>query len=135
MNPSRDSYELRAVLPATLPAVEDLLARARRLWEGSDCRCNFTIELLLRETLTNAVVHGSRNDPERRICCLIRIGRGRLFFVVGDDGSGFDWYSAFRRKSTNEDCSGRGMEILWRYASRVRFNRTGNRVAITKRLR
>ncbi len=56
-----------------------------------------------------------------------------------DDGDGFDWRAVLQRRKENTAttaataASGRGLEILLRYATRVRFNEKGNAVTIVKR--
>jgi serine/threonine-protein kinase RsbW len=127
--------DFRQSLPATLEAVEHLVIQFRRC-----CTCHmqerdpFFAELLLREVLTNAVLHGCRNDPSKSVRCAVRMTAGRLIIVVSDDGAGFDWRAARDWEAASSDCSGRGMEILRTYATRVRFNNKGNTVTIVKDL-
>jgi len=132
---SRSDCEMRVALPATLEAVEQFLMEFRRRGKNllGSVNC-FAAELLVREALTNAVVHGGRADPTRQVRCSLR-RRGRcLLIVVEDDGEGFDWRTAWRKTATFPDCSGRGIEILRKYASRVRFNDRGNVVTMLKRI-
>lgn len=100
-----------------------------------DARELFAAELLLRELLTNGVCHGCREDGIRQVRYEIRLDAARLSIVVEDDGDGFDWRSARRHQAEASDTSGRGMEILSRYADEVRFNDAGNRVELTRWLR
>jgi len=125
--------EVRVSIPATLEALEEFFAmlRGNRLMP---CAGDFGAELLLRETMTNAVVHGCRNDASKQVRCVLRVKDGRLIIAVVDDGEGFDWQAASRHRSEGQDISGRGMEILQAYSTRVRFNARGNAVAILKRL-
>lgn len=51
----------------------------------------FAPELLLREVLTNAVVHGCHTDPRKQVCCSLRVKGGRVLIAVEDTGDGFDW--------------------------------------------
>jgi anti-sigma regulatory factor (Ser/Thr protein kinase) len=90
---------------------------------------------LLREALTNAVVHGCRSDPSRIVECAVRLRARSLTIAVVDDGDGFDWRSALRREAGTESCSGRGFEIFRKYATRFRFNGAGNVTTILRRFR
>jgi serine/threonine-protein kinase RsbW len=127
---------MRAVLPATLEAVEGFFAEFRVRNRSLTTRAQaFSAELLLREALTNALVHGCREDPSRRIRCAWRLGNARLTIAVEDDGEGFDWRALTGRRSDDGKTSGRGMEILRTYSTRVRFNARGNSVTILKRFR
>lgn len=126
--------ELRVALPATLQAVEEFFVEFRR---RSRARMNganrFAAELLVREALTNAVVHGCHTDPRRRVRCCLRLRGGRLLIAVEDEGDGFDWRAAWGNPAAFSDCSGRGIEILRKYANHVRYNDRGNVVTIIKR--
>jgi serine/threonine-protein kinase RsbW len=130
---SQNGCEVRVSIPATFDAIERLFDSFRRnckcVLEHSDC---FAAELLLREALTNAVVHGSRGDPAKNVRCALRMKRGRLLIAVQDEGEGFDWRAAQTREADISDCCGRGMQIFRAYATRARFNDKGNAVAIVK---
>jgi anti-sigma regulatory factor (Ser/Thr protein kinase) len=127
-------WEMRRTLPASLPAAEeflnDFLRQVKTLLNRVNC---FDAELLVREALTNAVVHGCLTDPEKQVRCALRLNGGRLLFMVEDDGEGFNWRAAWARQAALSDCSGRGIAILRKYASHVRYNARGNAVTIVKR--
>jgi anti-sigma regulatory factor (Ser/Thr protein kinase) len=131
---SFERCEWRAELPATLVAIEQLCVEFR-LWRISACAelNSFSAELLLREALTNSVLHGCSEDPHQRISCLLRAKPRRLVIAIRDGGDGFDWRAAVERRSDIADTGGRGIEILQRYASSVRFNSKGNSVTLVKR--
>jgi serine/threonine-protein kinase RsbW len=130
---ARIDCEIRTLLPATLEAVEEFFTEFRRRSENLLSGENyFAAELLVREALTNAVLHGCGADPRKQVRCTLRLRGTRLFISVSDDGEGFDWRA--ERNSTADlwDCSGRGMELLRQYADRVRFNNKGNVVTLIK---
>ena len=126
--------EWRCEMPATLDAVEHF-CREFHVWRAGACRWlnSFSAELLLREALTNSVLHGSFGDPRRRISCSLRVKPDRLVIAIRDEGEGFDWRRLWNRRGEPSDTHGRGIEILRRYANLVRFNRAGNSVTIVKR--
>jgi anti-sigma regulatory factor (Ser/Thr protein kinase) len=127
--------EMRAVMPATLEAIEDFFAEFRVRSQLLLCRSAcFAAELLVREALTNAVVHGSHTDPGRQVRCSLRLKGRCLVIAVEDDGDGFDWRAAWKKAAEAGDCSGRGIEILRRYSNRVRYNQRGNVVTMFKRV-
>lgn len=133
-HPALLECDLRRVMPATLQAIEELLEEFRRKAAGLLDRVNcFTAELLLREALTNAVVHGCHAESGKQVRCSMRLKGRRLLLVIDDDGDGFDWRSARCVSGAFCDCSGRGIEILWKYADWVRYNDRGNIAAILKR--
>ena len=126
--------EWRRELPGTLDAIEEICGEFQ-IWRagacpGLDC---FSTELLLRESLTNSVLHGCSGDPRKRISCVFRLKPGRLIIAIRDEGEGFDWRDAWNHRADLPDTHGRGMEILRRYANSVRFNPKGNSVMLIKR--
>jgi anti-sigma regulatory factor (Ser/Thr protein kinase) len=131
---ARVDFEMRRAMPASFEAAEEFIAdfrqRSQALLDRVGC---FAAELLVREALTNAVVHGGHTNPAKQIRCCLRLKGGRLLIAVWDDGDGFDWHVARADAATSPDCSGRGIEILLKYASRVRYNAGGNAVTIIKR--
>lgn len=132
---NRFDCELSRSLSASLEAAEAFLVeirlRSQSVLAGRNC---FAAELLVREALTNAVVHGCGADPRKRVRCWLRVRRGHLLIAVADGGEGFDWRVARHRTADGSDCCGRGMEILYRYADHVRFNRKGNVVTLTRKV-
>jgi serine/threonine-protein kinase RsbW len=126
--------DLRTQLPATLEAIEAFCIEFQR-WRAVACAelDAFSAELLLREALTNSVVHRGEADPCERISCVLRAKRGRLIIAIRDEGKGFDWRAAWDRKVDLWETHGRGIEILRHYASTVRFNQIGNSVTLVKR--
>lgn len=126
--------ELRVELPATLEAIESFCVQFQH-WRGVACSDldAFSSELLLREALTNSVLHGASEDPRERISCVLRVKPGRLIMAIRDAGKGFDWRAAWDRQAGPEDAHGRGIEMLRHYARSVRFNPSGNSVTLIQR--
>lgn len=127
--------ELRTELAATQEAVEQF-CRDFQKWLGEDItsRDAFGAELLLREALVNAILHGCQSKTDQRVKCIVRGGRGRILIVVVDPGRGFDWRAAWNCRSEPTQCSGRGVEIYRNYAKRVRFSRQGNVVYLVVKM-
>ena len=126
--------EWRLELPPTLEAIEKFCVEFR-LWREKTCAGldAFSGELLLREALTNSVVHGCSEDSSKRVWCVIRAKVGRVVIAIWDEGEGFDWRAAWNRESDLSDDHGRGLEIFRCYASSVRFNPKGNAVVLIKK--
>ena len=126
--------EWRCEMPANLDAVEKICEGFRRWRVGACAGLNsFSAELLLREALTNSVLHGCFGDSAKRISCSIRARADRLVIAIRDEGKGFDWRAVWNHRTDPSAVHGRGIEILRHYASLVRFNRAGNSVTIVKR--
>ena len=121
------STEKRVI--ATLQAVDQICGELRdgALGEipGHEI---FLVELLLREALTNGVLHGTS-----AVCCEVeRIERG-VVLRVRDSGAGFDWRHYLHAPSAAAGGeSGRGIHILRRYSSALRFNEAGNEIEVIR---
>jgi serine/threonine-protein kinase RsbW len=125
--------EIRGNFPATMEAMERFIQGLglRSGWFPT-CADSFAAELLLREILTNAVLHGSKCEPTRRIRCAVRLRGGCLEIAARDQGPGFDWRAAIGRDAGSSDVSGRGMKILRSYSTAFRFNAKGNAVSVRR---
>lgn len=122
-------------VPSTWSGVSQI-AKAFREQSAEWCapRREFCCELLLREALANAVKHGGNGrEKAGELVCIVRPKPGRVLIWVQDQGPGFDWRRIYHRESDPEQPGGRGMEIYRKYATRVRFNSSGNGVALLKR--
>ena len=130
---SRPVCELRAEVPATLMAIEEFMARFHAWRVNIRENLAFPAELLLREALTNAAMHGSGGEPAMSIRCIVRLKPGRLVIAVRDDGIGFPWREVWGRIAAASATRGRGIEIFRHYASSVRFSSRGNGVTLIRR--
>lgn len=90
----------------------------------------FVVELLLRELLNNAILHGNLSVPEKRVRVTVRVGRRWIVLRIGDEGAGFDWREMKLRIPDETVASGRGLTIAALYSERMWFNRAGNEIAL-----
>lgn len=127
-------HEFRQEICASRAAVEDLCRSIRSWMRALDPAHRFAVELLTREALNNAALHGCSFDPCKQITCALRWRSGRVIIAVHDQGGGFDWRTVGARSPARDACSGRGMAILRQYASKLRFSRRGNSVIMVKLL-
>ena len=95
----------------------------------------FGVRLALEEALVNAVKHGNRGDPAKRVRLRFRVMAGRFVAEVEDEGGGFDPQQVpdpFAPENRERD-GGRGLLLIRHYMSWVRYNAAGNRVILCKR--
>lgn len=99
----------------------------------------FAAELLLRESLNNAIEHGNKFDPNLKITCKINLTEKEIEISVTDQGPGFNWAKGIKTKKLDKDAtsstSGRGLTICTKYASSVTFNKSGNTIVLKRILR
>jgi serine/threonine-protein kinase RsbW len=114
-----------------LTEAESLCIKVRELLQKKGLsRYCFAVELLARECLNNAVLHGNRNDADKSVSFRLWIGREWIRLQVTDEGPGFDWRKANQNRSGTTASSGRGLPLYALYAERVRFNRRGNQITL-----
>jgi serine/threonine-protein kinase RsbW len=94
----------------------------------------FAIDLLLRESLNNAVIHGCNYDAAMTISCRMTILTREITLEITDNGTGFDWRKTSSKHVASNSEHGRGMSIFLLYASTIAFNDSGNRVTLTRYL-
>jgi serine/threonine-protein kinase RsbW len=123
-------------------AYDPIEAVAKELRQGLEGSCprsdSFAAELLFREALTNAAVHGCQLDPRKSIKIAVRVYPNRIVLACVDSGGGFNWREAGEVDFTaNGECAegGRGLTLYRAYAARLRFNATGNGVVLVRPLK
>ncbi len=93
----------------------------------------FPIQMLARESLNNAVIHGSSQDASKKILFQLTLDQEQITIFVNDEGSGFDWESKFSEGLPESvQTNGRGLWVYRLFADRIVFNKTGNAVMLTR---
>lgn len=91
---------------------------------------NFSIELVARELLNNAILHGNKQNPEKLVDFNLFIGRRWIRLQITDQGEGFNWRKAHRQPPNVSAESGRGMAIARVYGQRVHFGAGGRKIEV-----
>lgn len=95
----------------------------------------FCIRLAVREGLLNAVKHGSCNDPHKIIKCDMRFKDNAVLIEINDGGSGFDWAAYMGKELTTfTSDSGRGLAIMRKYCTDIKYNTKGSRLFLRKEI-
>lgn len=94
----------------------------------------YELFLVLDEALTNAMEHGNRWDPEKKVHLKIEKSEqpGAIDVSIKDEGIGFNPNSLPRKLAYNSHINvrGRGIFIIRRFCE-VRWNITGNEMTMT----
>jgi anti-sigma regulatory factor (Ser/Thr protein kinase) len=84
--------------------------------------------IAMREALVNAVTHGNRHDPSRKVYVqYVCQPDDSLSIVIRDEGAGFDPSSVPIPKDMGED-SKRGIHLMASCMDEVQFRRSGTEV-------
>ena len=90
----------------------------------------FVLDLVLREVLNNAVIHGNHGNREKMVRLTLRVENNQFVIEVEDEGEGFDWKSVVDIESNPEADHGRGFPIFQAYCSDIGLNDAGNRITL-----
>ena len=133
----RSYLEIDAWMPSEVEAISPLVDWAIRLIEESQCVVGHekTIELALREALSNAAVHGNKLDSEKLVHVQCQCeGEKGASVIVTDDGQGFDPNGVADPLATErlEAEHGRGIHLMKLAMDEVSFARGGTEVRMRK---
>jgi serine/threonine-protein kinase RsbW len=127
---SRHSVSALGDLPALLDRV---VADVRAA--GADSRDETTVTVALTEAVINSLRHGHGGDPAKAVRVCYHITRGHWLAEVVDQGKGFFPQRCLSRSGPQADPgTGRGIPLMTRCLSWLRYTRGGTRVTLCKRL-
>ncbi len=92
--------------------------------EGAPCLLNG-----LHELAANAMEHGNKLDPEKKVFVQVTAAEGYYFAIVEDQGEGFDWETKMKGTLNLQgpEERGRGIVMTGLLCDRLFYNETGNR--------
>ena len=112
---------------------DDLLTQLKVFgWPPSDV---FAVHLAVEEAIVNAIVHGNKLDPAKRVHVECEVSADRVLVSITDEGAGFD-------PARVPDCTaeerleapgGRGVMLMKSFMTRIEYNAKGNSVVLEKR--
>lgn len=130
----RVDLTLAADLGALSPAVDEVMRIVREM--GCAAGREADVEIALREALSNAIKHGSGNDPSKIIQCCVACDQSRgMLIVVRDSGPGFD-PGQLPSPTVGQNVfstHGRGIYLINQLMDEVRFERGGTEIHMVKR--
>ena len=137
-DPKKLILKLDTVLDGHPASVSPLVEGVMQIVQGLGCAegKEMEVELALREALANAVIHGCKGDPEKKIECCVACDETRgLLIVIRDPGQGFDPEtipSPIHGQNIFET-HGRGIYLINQLMDEVRFERGGTEIHMIKR--
>ena len=94
----------------------------------------FAVYLALDEAFTNAVEHGNKMDPNKKVKVEYYVDSDKIEISVTDEGDGFEPDSVPdpRLRVGLDEASGRGLLLMNSYMDTVKFNDPGNSVCMVR---
>jgi serine/threonine-protein kinase RsbW len=128
---------LRLTIPSDFAAGRDaqkqILDDVAR--KGFGAQATFAIKLALEEALINAIKHGNKLDPKKKVHIETSISPAKFEIAIEDEGPGFD-RSSVPDPCADENidkCSGRGILLMEAYMNSVKWSKKGRRVKMVKK--
>ena len=80
------------ILHSRIEAINDAASAAAQFVEraGIEADARFGIDLAVREAVTNAVLHGNRQDEAKQVWVIFKSSEHVIEITVRDEGEGFD---------------------------------------------
>jgi serine/threonine-protein kinase RsbW len=93
--------------------------------------------LSLIEAALNAIIHGNKKDPSKKIFITYEKTNKQINLSVKDMGEGFDYNNLPDSTSPRniDKPNGRGLFIISNFCNDLSFNDKGNEIKITFRLK
>ncbi|TAL29641.1 MAG: ATP-binding protein [Spirochaetes bacterium] len=87
--------------------------------------------LVIDEAITNAMEHGNRWDPAKKIKVLVTLKDSHMDISIEDEGSGFDTTAprVYKDEEGNLSIRGRGIKIIKKFCTPA-WNARGNRITL-----
>lgn len=130
--PTNCSMVIESKTSAVANVCEQILSRLRdNSFEQDDI---FAIHLTLEEAITNAVKHGNKMDPAKKVTIQYTINSEKIEVSITDEGDGFkpDNVADPRWGEGLLKPGGRGLLLMNSYMDVVKYNERGNSVYMVR---
>jgi serine/threonine-protein kinase RsbW len=133
---SSEAGSFRATIPSDFEAGRDVQERILQDIErcGYSEESSFAIRIALEEAMVNAIKHGNRLDPRKKVHVESHVTPKRAEITIEDEGPGFDRTSI--PDPTHDDNlhkpSGRGILLIETYMDTCQWSRGGRRLRMVK---
>jgi len=130
------SGRLDLEFPSSVSFVREVVAEVVEACERlafSGSRATLNLRVAVGEALSNAILYGNREDPQKLVRVSAALHPGSAEVTISDEGPGFDPGAIAdpTRPENRGRSHGRGLFLLRSLADEVRFNDRGNSVTLT----
>jgi serine/threonine-protein kinase RsbW len=116
----------------------DSLSKVERLIEDIRNKYNVSEDIFgnmlvaITEAVTNAIYHGNKSDPNKKVSVSCTHSPHSIMFTVADEGKGFDFYNLpdpTSPENLEKEC-GRGIFLMKHLADQLIFSENGRVVEL-----
>lgn len=134
----QDDVQAGQLYTLQLPSTEESITQLEALIENIADKYHISEDTFanmmtcLNEALINAIKHGNKMDPEKKVIINAEVEPKRIVWTIADEGPGFD-YSTLPDPTAPENIenlTGRGVFIIKHLADQCIFNAAGNEVEL-----
>lgn len=127
-----DSTYKEIILDSTFEEVERLENYVYKLQDWIEFNDDdfARIMLTLSEAATNAIVHGNKENPNKKVTIRSTVSNGELIITVKDEGAGFDpdKIPDPLKEENLLNIGGRGVYLIEEYADNLQFEDNGTKL-------
>lgn len=101
-------------------------------WPMREC---FGVRLALEEALVNAIKHGNRMEPDKKVYIACVLASDEITIVIEDQGDGFKLEEVPDPTEDDnlEKPGGRGIMLIRSFMNSISYNDKGNRITMGKK--
>lgn len=122
---ANDSHLLKEVSKELIKQLQD---------KGVDEEIVFDVHVGFEEALRNAMVHGNKSNPDKKVTVETEVSDRAVVICVEDEGDGFDpagLPDPTRQENLLKE-SGRGVYLMKHLMDEIRYEKGGRRVVMVK---
>lgn len=134
----QDDVQAGQLYTLQLPSTEESITQLEALIENIADKYHISEDTFanmmtcLNEALINAIKHGNKMDPEKKVIINAEVEPKRIVWTIADEGPGFDYNTLPDPTAPEniENLTGRGVFIIKHLADQCIFNAAGNEVEL-----
>lgn len=101
-----------------------------RQWLSLEEDLNSRVMLALNEAVTNAIIHGNKENPDKKVTVTASTSGNSLHITVEDEGEGFDPKELPNplEKENLLNTGGRGVYLIQEYTDETNYEKGGSKL-------
>jgi len=121
--------------PESLGLVENMIDEVRNKYNVTEDMFGNML-VAITEAVTNAIYHGNKADPAKKVSVSYQLNHNQLTFTITDQGKGFDFYNLpdpTAPENLEKEC-GRGIFLMKHLTDQLIFSDNGRVVELNFKL-